>query len=129
MLSPRRQRRWRPFEWASWLLLAAHRDRRRLAVLEIGNPFGYCGVTIRRQGEIAAVLLERMRRVAEIEVVEDAEVQRRGGVARIQRDRLLVGVARVRELALLAIGDAELVPVDRLSRAEAERLLELLRRV
>ncbi len=42
----------------------------------------------------------------------------RGGVARVERDRPLVGFARLGELALLAVGDAELVPVDRLARAE-----------
>ena len=47
-----------------------------------------------------------------------------GGVARVERDRLLVGGARLGELAGLAVGDAELVAVDRLARAELDRRLE-----
>src|SRR5450432_2926011 len=109
----------------SWLLLAAHGDRPRLAVLEIGDPFGYRRVAVRRQREVAAVLLERPLGVAEIEVVEDAEVEGRCRIAGVERDRALVGVARLRELALLAVSDAELVEVDRLARVEARRLLEL----
>ena len=56
--------------------------------------------------------------------MEDPEVEHRGRIRRIERERLLVGVAGLFELARQAVGDPELVPVDRLARAQPGRLLE-----
>src|SRR5829696_5871789 len=83
----------------SFLLLPADGDRCRLAVLELGDPFGYGCVVGWRQQQEAAVQLEGAGAVAEVEVVQDPEVQDRGRIDRIERDRLLVGVARLGELA------------------------------
>src|SRR4051812_3803586 len=110
--------------WRSFLLLPAHGDRSGLAILEVGDPFGYGCVAARLQQQVAAVEVERACAVVEIEVVQDSQIEHRGAVAGIERDRLLVSLACLRELARLAIRDAELVPVDRLTRAELDRSLE-----
>ena len=99
-----------------------------LRFLTSATHFVTTGSPRRRQREVARVQLQRARAVAQVQVVQHAEVQHRGGVVRVDRQRVVVGVARLRELAALAIREAQLVPGDGQAGRERGGLLELARR-
>ena len=61
-------------------------------------------------------LFERLLRLGQIQIIEHAQIQIRGGVIRFNGNRTLIGRFGLREFAELALGDAEFVVGDGIVR-------------
>src|SRR6185312_1955347 len=84
-------------------------------VLQLRDP--HCSGLV-LPGELAILLevTERIRRLIKVEIAKDASIAVGGGVCGICRDRVLVGLLRILELAAQSLHHSELGPGERAVR-------------
>src|SRR5882724_6194955 len=94
------------------------------ALLQIGDPFGYGPRLSGRQLAVALVVLHRLCRVLQEQIVQNSDVEMGMGAVRIELEGPGVIAARLVEPALASRHHAELVVVDGAVGIEADRLLQ-----
>src|SRR3569833_2780031 len=95
-------------------------------LFKVAEPRADLRIVPGREPLVFAVVRERLGEVAEVEVAENREIQVRVCVIGPGGEGVAVGVARLREAALLAINHAQVIPGDGVLRMQLDGASERL---